>query len=312
MITIATRQSKLALWQSNHIKDRLKEIYKEKNIELLKIMTKGDKILDTPLALIGGKGLFTKEIEVALLEKKAQLAVHSLKDVPTQFEQGLNLSAVTKREDVRDALLSEKYSSLDNLPKGAVVGTTSLRRRMQILAYRDDLKIKELRGNVDTRIQKMKNGEYDAIILAMAGLNRLEIKDSVKYVYPVDTDIMIPSMGQGALGIETTDDEENIKLVEVLNDENTYIETYIEREFVDTLQGGCQVPIGVNAKITGGDKIYVKAMVGLPNGKEFITDSITTATKDTYLGVGKELADKMISNGAKELLKRAEEIAFKE
>jgi hydroxymethylbilane synthase len=308
-ITIATRKSKLALWQSNYIKDELNKLYTDSQIELLKIVTKGDKILDTPLALIGGKGLFTKEIEVALLEKNAQLAVHSLKDVPTQFEEGLNLSAIPKREDVRDAILSQKYPTLDDLPKGAVVGTTSLRRKMQILAYRDDLTIKELRGNVDTRIQKMKDGEYDAIILAMAGLNRLDIKDSVNYVHPVNTDIMVPSMGQGALGIETTTDEELIKLVSVLNDENSFIETHIEREFVDTLEGGCQVPIGVNAKIID-DKIEIKAMLGLPNGKEYLKEKVIV-DKTNYEHSGKELALKMIDQGAKELLAEAEKIAFK-
>jgi hydroxymethylbilane synthase len=309
-ITIATRKSQLALWQSNYIKAELEKSYSDVDVDLLKIVTKGDKILDTPLALIGGKGLFTKEIEVALLENHAQLAVHSLKDVPTQFEEGLNLSAIPKREDVRDALLSEKYASLDDLPSGAVVGTTSLRRRMQLLAYRDDLKIKELRGNVGTRIDKMKNGEYDAIILAMAGLNRLDIKDSVKYVHPINTDIMVPSMGQGALGIETTTDEDNIKLVSVLNDKDSYIETHIEREFVDTLEGGCQVPIGVNAKIID-DKIEIKAMLGLPNGKEYLKEKVII-NKNEYEHSGKELALKMIDQGAKEILAEAEKIAFKE
>jgi hydroxymethylbilane synthase len=309
-ITIATRKSQLALWQSNYIKAELEKAYSDVDVDLLKIVTKGDKILDTPLALIGGKGLFTKEIEVALLQNHAQLAVHSLKDVPTQFEEGLNLSAIPKREDVRDALLSEKYASLDDLPSGAVVGTTSLRRRMQLLAYRDDLKIKELRGNVGTRIDKMKNGEYDAIILAMAGLNRLDIKDSVKYVHPINTDIMVPSMGQGALGIETTTDEENIKLVSVLNDKDSYIETHIEREFVDTLEGGCQVPIGVNAKIID-DKIEIKAMLGLPNGKEYLKEKVII-NKNEYEHSGKELALKMIDQGAKEILAEAEKIAFKE
>ena len=205
-LIIATRKSKLALWQSEHIKARLEKAFPDMEVVLSEMSTKGDKILDTPLAKIGGKGLFTKELEDAMLEGRAHIAVHSLKDVPMEFPKGLVLGAITAREDVRDCLLSEKYEGIDALPEGAVVGTTSLRRRMQILALRPDLEIKNLRGNVNTRIRKLKDGEYDAIILATAGLNRLGLQSEVKYATPIEVTQMIPAMGQAALGIEAIDD----------------------------------------------------------------------------------------------------------
>lgn len=307
-VTIATRGSKLALWQSNHIKELISK-HHNIDVELEIYVTQGDKILDVPLALVGGKGLFTKELEVAMLAGKANLAVHSLKDVPTVFPEGLTLSAVTKREDARDALLSEDYEGIDALPLGAVVGTTSLRRKMQLLSYRNDLVIKDLRGNVDTRINKLKNGEYDAIVLASAGINRLGLTDSVRFCTPIERDIMIPAMGQAALGIETPDNEQDREIVAFLNDEDAYIETTIEREFVDKLQGGCQVPIGINAQIIG-DTITIRAIVGMPDGSEMIRLE-KTIDKDDYIGIGTSLADDFILQGAKELLLRAEEVAFK-
>jgi len=312
-IVIATRGSQLALWQSEHIKAELISHFPEINVELKIFKTKGDKILDTPLALIGGKGLFTKELEVAMLNGDADLAVHSLKDLPTKFEDGLMLSAVTKREDARDALLSEKYSSIDELPENAVVGTTSLRRRMQILKLRPDLKIKDLRGNINTRISKLKNGEFDAIILATAGVKRLGIMDIVKYITPISTKTMIPAMGQAVLGIETLNKPEILEIVSVLNDKNAEIETEIEREFIDTLEGGCQVPIGIKATIIDDkdiEDIEIDIMLGLPNGKEILEKSVRI-NKSDYKNIGKKLAEDMISIGAKELLARAEEIAFK-
>ena len=309
-LIIATRGSKLALWQSEYIKQRLQSIHKGLSVELKIMKTKGDKIIDTPLAKIGGKGLFTKELEDAMLKGEAHIAVHSLKDVPTEFPKGLKLGVITKREDVRDALLSEKYASIEELPQGAVVGTTSLRRRMQILCQRDDLIIKNLRGNINTRIQKLKKGVYDAIILASAGINRLCLDGDVKYFTPIDTQIMIPAMGQAALGIEIVDNEEILKIVMPLQDEDALIETTVERDFVQALDGGCQVPIGVNAKLLG-DKIEVRCAVGLPNGKELIKQKIS-GKKEQFKTLGKELADMMIKKGAKEVLKRAEEIALKE
>ena len=309
-LVIATRRSQLALWQSEYIKAQLQEFYPDMQIELQEFVTKGDKILDVPLAKIGGKGLFTKELEVAMLEGTAHLAVHSLKDVPTQFEEGLQLAAVTKRFDPRDAILSNKYSSIDELPQGAVVGTTSLRRRMAIMMLRPDIVLKDLRGNINTRIAKLNAGEYDAIILAATGIQKLKIENEVKYFNPIPTDVMIPSMGQATLGIETTTDPRIVELVSVLNDKDAHIESTIERSFVDALQGGCQVPIGVKATIIDEHSIRVQAIVGLPDGSESISEDIT-ADIEEFETIGQTLAQTFIDQGAKELLLRAEELAFK-
>ena len=309
-LIIATRGSALALWQSEHIKKRLQEQYPDLEVELKVMKTKGDKILDTPLAKIGGKGLFTKELEDAMLKGEAHIAVHSLKDVPIEFPDGLVLGVITKREDVRDALLSQKYQSIDELPQNAIVGTTSLRRRMQLLKLRPNMKKKNLRGNVNTRIRKLKDGEFDAIILATAGINRLGLSDEVNYVTPIEVTQMIPAMGQAALGIECIDDKEVLEKIKFLQDENSYIETKIERDFVQILQGGCQVPIGINAKLKN-DEIVVRCMVGLPDGSEILKEK-RLAKKDEFSILGKELAEFMIENGAIKLLKRAEEIALKD
>ncbi len=308
-LIIATRGSKLALWQSEHIKSLLEAAHPGLEVELKTMKTKGDIILDTPLAKIGGKGLFTKELEDAMLQGEAHIAVHSLKDVPTEFPEGLVLGAITKREDVRDAMLSEKYAELHVLPEGAVVGTTSLRRRMQLLAARPDLQIKNLRGNVNTRIRKLKEGEYDAIILATAGINRLGLQDEVRYFSPIPTSVMIPAMGQAALGIEAVNDPKVLEIISVLEDENAQIETTVERDFVTVLQGGCQVPIGVNAKLEE-ETLQVRAIVGLPDGTDLIKEKMI-ASRNDYRALGKELADRMIEAGAVKLLKRAEEIALK-
>jgi hydroxymethylbilane synthase len=309
-LVIATRKSQLALWQSEYIKAELLKHYPHMEITLQEFSTKGDKILDVPLAKIGGKGLFTKELEVAMLEGTAHLAVHSLKDVPTQFEDNLQLTAVTKRFDPRDALLSNIASTLEELPQGAVVGTTSLRRRMAIKLLRPDIVLKDLRGNINTRIAKLNAGEYDAIILAATGVQKLGIENEVKYFTPIETTVMIPSMGQATLGIETTKDAEIIKLLSVLNDENAHIESTIERSFVDTLQGGCQVPIGVKATILNDKEVHIAAIVGMPDGSEFIKEETTIDIK-TYATAGQDLAQVFINQGAKELLERAEKIAFK-
>ncbi|RXJ87769.1 hydroxymethylbilane synthase [Arcobacter sp. CECT 8985] len=309
-LVIATRRSKLALWQSEYIKDRLLELYPDMTIELNEIATKADKILDVPLAKIGGKGLFTKELEVALLNKEADIAVHSLKDVPVVFEDGFKLAAVTKRFDPRDAFLSEKYSCIDELPQGAVVGTTSLRRRMELKMLRPDINLKDLRGNINTRIAKLKAGEYDAIILAATGVQKLQIEDEVKYFAPISTDKMTPSMGQAILGIETLDNKEVIDILSALHDEDAHIEATIERDFVRVLEGGCQVPIGVKATISEDKKsVKVDAIVGMPDASEYIQDSKTVEI-GKFETVGKEMAQKFISKGAKELLAKAEKVAF--
>lgn len=309
-LVIATRRSQLALWQSEYIKAELLKHYPNMEVELQEFTTKGDKILDVPLAKIGGKGLFTKELEVAMLEGSAHLAVHSLKDVPTQFEDGLVLAAVSKRFNPQDALLSNKYKTIEELPKGAVVGTTSLRRRMAIKMLRPDIELKDLRGNINTRIAKLNAGEYDAIILAATGIQKLQIENEVKYFSPISTDVMIPSMGQATLGIETTNDPKVLEIVKVLNDNDAHIESTIERSFVDTLQGGCQVPIGVKATIIDENSIRVQAIVGLPDGTEYISEDITANIKD-YEKVGQKLAQNFIDQGARELLDRAEKLAFK-
>jgi hydroxymethylbilane synthase len=306
-LIIATRESKLAMWQSIHIKARLEELNPGLHVELLPMKSLGDKILDAPLAKIGGKGLFLKELEEAMLRGDAHVAVHSLKDVPTVLPDELPLVAITQREDVRDAMLSDKYKNIEDLPQGAVVGTSSLRRQMQLMIIRPDLKIKWLRGNVNTRIQKLKDAQYDAIILASAGINRLGLTDLVKYVYPISLDEMLPAMGQAALGIQSINDPEVIQIVKGLNDERSVIETTIEREFVDTLEGGCQVPIGVNA-VVSDDKVNIRSILGMPDGSEIMTES-KIIDKDSFKGIGREMAQEMIKRGAKDVLARAEEMA---
>ncbi len=309
-LIIATRKSKLALWQSEHVQQVLMEAHPGLEVKLKTMLTKGDKILDTPLAKIGGKGLFTKELEESMLRGESHLAVHSLKDVPMEFPEGLKLAVITKREDVRDAMLSQKYKSLEDLPKGSIVGTTSLRRRMQLLEIRPDLVIKNLRGNVNTRIRKLKEGQYDAIILASAGIKRLGLQDEINYFSPIDTSVMTPASGQAALGIEIVNSPEVEEIVSVLNDEKAIIETTIERDFVTVLEGGCQVPIGINAKVDGDD-ISISCLIGLPDGTEVLRQKVKIK-KEKYKDIGKKLAYEMIESGAKDLLKRAEDMALNE
>ncbi|MFY4724834.1 hydroxymethylbilane synthase [Campylobacter jejuni] len=302
-LIIATRKSQLALWQSEHVAQILKNTHQ---IEVLLegFKTKGDVLLDSPLAKIGGKGLFTKELEESMLRKEAHLAVHSLKDVPSFFPQGLVLAAVSKREKSNDAMLSQNYKDFLSLPKGAKVGTTSLRRKMQLLLLRPDLKIISLRGNVNSRIEKLKNNEFDAIILAMAGIKRLNLDKQVNFVYEFGKDELIPAASQGALGIESVNDEKILELLKCLNDENALIETSIEREFIATLEGGCQVPIGINAELLG-DEICVRAVLGLPDGSEILKDK-RMIKKDDFKGFGEKLAREFMAKGARELLKKAE------
>ena len=307
-LIIATRESKLAMWQSIHIKARLEELNPDLHVELLPMKSLGDKILDAPLAKIGGKGLFLKELEESMLRGDAHIAVHSLKDVPTKLPDELPLIAITEREDVRDAMLSDKYKNLKELSKGAIVGTSSLRRQMQLLRDRPDLKIKWLRGNVNTRIQKLKDGQYDAIILASAGINRLGLLDLVEYVYPISLDEMIPAMGQAALGIQCINDPEIIKIVQGLDNEDSHIITSIEREFVDTLEGGCQVPIGINAVMIENDEVLIKSILGMPDGSEIMSET-KVINKSNFEGVGRAMAEEMIERGAKEVLARAELMA---
>ncbi len=308
-LIIATRASNLALWQAYHVKDRIENTFPNVSVELNEIVSKGDKILDKPLALIGGKGHFTKELEDEMLAGNAHLAVHSLKDVPTYIPEGLELCAITERQDQSDVLLSHTYKSLDDLPKGATVGTTSLRRRMQLLQKRPDLKVKELRGNVNTRLRKLKEGQYDAIILAYIGLYRLDLLKDIPYVEKLD--FFIPPMGQAALGIEIVSSNDKVREIAMsLNNENSFICTKLERDFVSAIGAGCSAPVAVNA-IIDNETITVKAMLGYPDGTNIMHNELTsTLTKCDNLG--KELAKTMIANGALEILEKAEEIAFKD
>lgn len=301
-LVIGSRGSELALWQANHIKERLKkECFIESEIQIVK--TKGDKILDTPLNKIGGKGLFTKELEELLLKGAIDLAVHSLKDVPVVFEKGLDLACITKRADVRDTFLSVKFPDLMSLPKGAKVGTTSLRRSMQIKLKRQDLDTESLRGNVQTRLKKLECGEFDAIILAEAGLCRLNIQGA-KYRKAFSVKEMIPSMGQGALGVEMLKNHKHFITLQKLNDEESAFCCRLEREFIKGLNGGCQIPIGVHASLMG-DRVKIQAVLGLPNGKEVITKE-KQGDKTKAFDLVQELLEAFLQSGAKEILEKAQ------
>lgn len=298
-LKIGTRQSLLALWQSNYIAACLRKQYPECEIELKKIVTKGDKILDVPLAQIGGKGLFTKEIEEELLSNEIDLAVHSLKDMPTVLPEGLCLTAITTRANVGDAFVSNKYANFAELPLGAVVGTSSLRRRAQLLAARPDLNIRDLRGNVDTRLRKLDEGLYDAIILAAAGLERLDHADRIKSLIPAS--VCLPAVGQGALAIECrANDKETRAILDFLNDLPTRQATSAERAFLGLVEGGCQVPIGVHADVEG-DKIRVEAIIAALDGSTVLRDTITGSAGDA-VSLGQELGRKMLANGGQEIL----------
>jgi len=310
-ITIATRVSDLALWQAYFVKDRIEASYKDVEVVLNKIVSNGDKVLDKPLALIGGKGHFTKELEDAMLAGKADIAVHSLKDVPTYIPDGLELVSVTTRQDQSDVFLSHKYKNLDELPHGAVVGTTSLRRRMQLLQKRPDLKVKDLRGNVNTRLRKLEDGQYDAIILAWIGLDRLDLLKDIPHTEKLSLDMMIPPMGQAALAIEIVCGDDKIReIAQSLNDEDTYICTQIERDFISKIGAGCSAPVACNA-VVKGDEIIFRVMLGFPDGTKIMQEKVVCAKNDVA-NLGKDLAQKMIDKGALALLADAEKIAFKD
>lgn len=306
-LKIATRQSALALWQSEFIKSLLQKRFNTLKVELISMKTKGDILLNSPLSKIGGKGLFTKELEEVMLKNRAQIAVHSLKDVSFDFPIGLKLAAVSKRADERDCFLSFKFQSLQDLPIGAKVGTTSLRRRMQLKLLRDDLQIISLRGNINTRIAKLENGEFDAIILAKAGIDRLNLTSQIPFVKPFEVEEMIPAMSQGILGIETVEDEEVLELVGFINDESSMIEATIERDFVKVLNGGCQVPIGINAKLCN-QEIVINAILGLPDGSKVLKKS-KIVKKEDFKSAGTQFANEFIAQGANELLEQAYKMA---
>ena len=310
-LTIATRVSDLALWQAYHIKDRVEAEFSDIEVVLNKIVSNGDKVLDKPLALIGGKGHFTKELEDAMLAGEADIAVHSLKDVPTYIPEGLELAAVTKRQDQSDVFLSHQFTSLEALPQGAVVGTTSLRRRMQLLQKRPDLKVKDLRGNVNTRLRKLAEGQYDAIILAYIGLHRLDLLKDIPFKEKLSLDMMIPPMGQAALGVEIVQDKPLLQEVaHFLNDEDTYRATQIERDFIAAIGAGCSAPVACNAVIEHGEVTF-RVMIGYPDGTHVKQEKVVAAVSVSE-NMGSKMAEMMIENGALELLKDAEKIAFKD
>ncbi len=298
-LKIATRQSPLALWQANFVKDRLTEIYPELTVELVPMVTKGDVILDAPLAKIGGKGLFVKELENALLNGEADIAVHSMKDVPMTFPAGLGLSVICKREDPRDAFVSNRYRSLNELPPGAIVGTSSLRRQCQLKTLRPDLNVQSLRGNVGTRLSKLDKGDYDAVILASAGLIRLGMRERIAAF--IETEISLPAAGQGAVGIECrTGDERVQKLLAPLADSETTACVLAERAMNNRLQGGCQVPIGGYA-VLNGDELHLRALVGALDGSKIIRAEGKSAVKNAEV-LGVQIAEQLLARGADEIL----------
>lgn len=298
-LKIATRQSPLALWQANFVKDRLTEIYPDLTVELVPMVTKGDVILDTPLAKIGGKGLFVKELENALLNGEADIAVHSMKDVPMEFPAGLELSVICKREDPRDAFVSNRYRSLHELPPGAIVGTSSLRRQCQLKTLRPDLNVQSLRGNVGTRLSKLDKGDYDAVILASAGLIRLGMRERIASF--IETEISLPAAGQGAVGIECrTGDERVQKLLAPLADAETTACVLAERAMNNRLQGGCQVPIGGYA-VLNGDELHLRALVGALDGSKIIRAEGKSAVKNAEV-LGVRIAEQLLAQGADKIL----------
>ncbi|MEI8672294.1 hydroxymethylbilane synthase [Vibrio sp. SA48] len=298
-IRIATRKSPLALWQAYYVKDALQAAHPGLEVELVTMVTKGDIILDTPLAKVGGKGLFVKELEIAMLEGRADLAVHSMKDVPVDFPEGLGLITICEREDPRDAFVSNCYNNIDELPQGSIVGTCSLRRQCQIKEARPDLVIKELRGNVGTRLGKLDAGEYDAIILAAAGLKRLKLEQRIRSF--IEPEQSLPAVGQGAVGIECRIDDQRLKtLLEPLNHKDTADRVLCERAMNLTLEGGCQVPIGSYA-LLDGDQLWLRALVGEPDGSKIVRGEIRGHRSDAEK-LGISLAEQLLNDGAREIL----------
>jgi len=300
-IIIGSRGSQLALWQANWVKSQLENLHGNADISIRVITTSGDKIKDVPLSKIGGKGLFVKEIEEALLAKEIDLAVHSMKDVPIEIPSQLEISIITKRENPLDALISKNGKKLADLPQGATIGTSSLRRSSQLLNHRNDFKIHPLRGNIDTRLKKVEEGKYDAILLASAGLNRLGWSNRI--TEEISHEIIIPAMGQGALGIETRlGDTKTYNFISSLNHEQTNYEVSAERALVGKLDGGCQVPIGAYAK-TEDNLITLKGLVASLDGK-IIHKSEIVGPIDDAINIGQDLGEELLKMGANEILEK--------
>lgn len=299
LVRIATRRSALALWQANFVKAELEAAHPGLQVELVPMATQGDKILDTPLAKIGGKGLFVKELETAILEGHADIAVHSMKDVPVDFPEGLMLHTICQREDPRDAFVSNTYKQLTDLPQGAVVGTSSLRRQCQLKALRPDLQIKDLRGNVNTRLAKLDAGEFDAIILASAGLIRLGFEARIASFLEVGTSL--PANGQGAVGIECrTDDAVVHQLLAPLEHKETRLCVLAERAMNRKLQGGCQVPIGAFA-VLEQNELWLRGLVGQLDGSEILRAEIKGEPSQAEQ-LGAQLAEQLLALGADRIL----------
>ncbi|MYM63866.1 hydroxymethylbilane synthase [Pseudomaricurvus sp. HS19] len=300
LLRIATRESALALWQAEYVKAELQRHHPELTVELVPMTSRGDKILDVPLAKVGGKGLFVKELEHALLNDEADIAVHSMKDVPMEFPEGLGLAVICPREDPRDAFVSNNFESLEALPAGSVVGTSSLRRQCQLLAKRPDLTVKFLRGNVNTRLRKLDEGEYDAIILATAGLVRLEMEDRIRQ--RIAPEFCLPAGGQGAVGIETRmADQQILDLLQPLHCAHTAEQVLAERAMNRRLEGGCQVPIGCFA-VHEGDQLWLRGLVGSSDGTQMLEDELRGPVSDAeQLGV--TLAERLLDAGAGAILR---------
>ena len=300
-IRIATRKSALALWQARHVAERLKAAHPGIEVELLPLSTKGDKILDSPLAKIGGKGLFVKELEIGILEGRADIAVHSMKDVPAAFPEGLQLHAILEREDPFDAFVSNTFESLDALPQGARLGTSSLRRQAQVQARRPDLRVLSLRGNVNTRLAKLDAGEYDAILLACAGLKRLGFQTRIRQ--SLTADLSLPATGQGAIGIECRGADPDIHaLLAPLDDADTHGRVRAERAMNQRLNGGCQAPIAGYAELDG-DALYLRGLVGETDGSRLITAE-ARAPRTRAEALGRQVAEDLLAQGADQILAR--------
>ncbi|RZF86974.1 hydroxymethylbilane synthase [Pseudoalteromonas sp. CO325X] len=298
-VRIATRKSALALWQAEFVKAQLERHHRGITVELVTMTTKGDIILDTPLAKVGGKGLFVKELEQAMLDGRADIAVHSMKDVPVEFPKGLELHTICEREDPRDAFVSNTFDNIDNLPAGAIVGTSSLRRQCQLKEQRPDLEVRDLRGNVNTRLAKLDDGQYDAIILAAAGLIRLHMPERIRSY--ISAEQSLPANGQGAVGIECRSDDMAIKaLLAPLEHRETRIRVDAERAMNRRLQGGCQVPIGAYAELNE-DHVYLRGLVGSVDGQQILRAEISgPASEAQQLGIS--LADDLLAQGAGSIL----------
>lgn len=299
-LVVGTRSSQLALWQADYVISCLQQRYPGLEIEKRLMTTKGDQILNAPLAKIGGKGLFTKELETAMLEGEIDLAVHSLKDMPVVVPEGLVITAITERADPGDALVSPRYNSFEELPQGAKVGTSSLRRKAQLLHARPDLQIHDLRGNVNTRLRKMEEEGFDAIILAAAGLKRLGFQDRIRQLLPQE--LCLPAVGQGALAIETRlADTATREMLDFLNDSATRACTTAERSFLAAVEGGCQVPVGVHAVMAEPEQLQVEAIIASLDGKTLLRDTLIGAADDAQQ-MGTELANKLLDQGGREIL----------